>query len=99
MVTLTRHSVTLRPLVMSGTAYRALSAEPQAIVKRARTETGAFARWFEASVILLQVVHAKQLTTVEFEHRDALLKMVIPVQDAYAPELGATDLPTAIRAK
>jgi hypothetical protein len=48
---------------------------------------------------LQEMVDAGQVMTNEFEGRDQLLEMVIPVQDAYAAELGATDLLTAIRAK
>jgi tripartite ATP-independent transporter DctP family solute receptor len=101
-VTLTRHSITVRPLVMSGTAYRALTPDQQTAVKRAGAEAGAFGRQLESSqdaVILQEMVDAKQITTIEFENRDALLDMVTPVQDAYAAELGATGLLAAIRAK
>ena len=39
------------------------------------------------------------IKTQEFEGRDQLLELVIPVQDAYAKELGASELLEAIRAK
>jgi TRAP-type C4-dicarboxylate transport system substrate-binding protein len=100
-VTLTRHSITVRPIVMSGTAFRSLSAEQQAIVRRAGTEAGAFGRELESredGIKLQEMVDAGQITLLEFEGRDQLLELVVPVQDAYAAELGATDLLAAIRA-
>jgi len=44
-----------------------------------------------------EMIDAGQVFVTEFEDRDALLEMVIPVQDAYAAELGASDLLAAIR--
>lgn len=101
-VTLTGHTITVRPIVMSGTAFRALSAEQQEIVKRAGAEAGAFGRALESSedgVKLQEMIDAGQIETLEFEGRDALLDMVIPVQDSYAAELGATELLESVRSK
>ena len=92
----------MRPIVMSGTAFRALTDDQKAAVKRAGAEAGAFGRALESSqdsVILQQMVDAGQITTIAHEGRDALLEMVIPVQDAYAAQLGATGLPASVRAK
>ncbi len=99
-VTLTQHTITVRPIVMSGTAYRALTPEMQAIVERAGAEAGAFGRALESGedgIKLQQMVDAGQVIVSEFEGRDALLEMVLPVQDAYAAELGATELLEAVR--
>jgi len=100
-VTLTRHTITVRPIVMSGTAYRALSPELQAAVLRAGAEAGAFGRELESredGIKLQEMADAGQIQILEFEGRDHLLELVVPVQDAYAAELGATDLLEAIRA-
>ena len=45
------------------------------------------------------MVDAGQLTVSEFENRDKMLEMVKPVQDAYAAEIGASELLEAVRAK
>jgi len=101
-LTLTKHTITVRPIVMSGKTFRKLPADLQAAVLAAGKEAGAFGRALESSedgVKLQEMVDAGQLTVQEFEGRDKLLEMVIPVQDAYAAEIGATDLLAAIRAK
>ena len=99
-VTLTQHTITVRPIVMSGTAYRALSPELQEAVDRAGAEAGAYGRALESGedgIKLQEMVDAGQVFVTEFEGRDALLEMVLPVQDAYAEELGATALLEAVR--
>ncbi len=99
-VTLTQHTITVRPIVMSGTAYRALTPELQEAVDRAGAEAGAFGRALESGedgIKLQEMVDAGQVFVSEFEGRDALLEMVLPVQDAYAAELGATELLEAVR--
>ena len=99
-VTLTQHTITVRPIVMSGTAYRALSPELQDAVDRAGSEAGAFGRALESGedgIKLQEMVDAGQVFVTEFEGREALLEMVLPVQDAFAAEIGATALLEAVR--
>jgi tripartite ATP-independent transporter DctP family solute receptor len=99
-LTLTRHAITVRPIVMSGKTFRNLPEALQAAVLEAGEEAGAFGRELESredAQKLKEMVDAGQLTVLEFEGRDKLLEMVVPVQDAYAESLGATDLLTAIR--
>jgi tripartite ATP-independent transporter DctP family solute receptor len=101
-LTLTRHSITVRPIVMSGKTFRGLPADLQAAIMKAGTEAGAFGRELESredAVKLQEMIDAKQLTVEEFEGRDKMLEMVVPVQDAYAETIGATELLKAIRAK
>lgn len=101
-VTLTGHTITVRPIVMSGTAFRALTPEQQEIVKAAGAQAGAFGRALESredGTKLQEMVDAGQVQTLEFEGREKLLEMVTPVQDAYAAELGATELLEAVRAQ
>ena len=101
-LTLTRHSITVRPIVMSGKTFNSLPADLQAAVLEAGEEAGAYGRELESredGVKLQEMVDAGQLTVSEFENRDKMLEMVKPVQDAYAAEIGASDLLEAVRVK
>ena len=101
-LTLTRHSITVRPIVMSGKTFNSLPADLQAVVLEAGEEAGAYGRELESredGVKLQEMVDAGQLTVSEFENRDKMLDMVKPVQDAYAAEIGASELLEAVRAK
>ncbi|MDB6177434.1 TRAP transporter substrate-binding protein [Paracoccus sp. Z330] len=101
-VTLTKHAITVRPIVMSGKSFRKLPEDLQAAVLKAGAEAGAFGRELESredGEKLQEMVDAGQLTVHEFANRDQLLEMVAPVQDEYAASLDATELLTSIRAK
>ena len=101
-VTLTGHTITVRPIVMSGKTFRKLPEDLQAAVLKAGAEAGAFGRELESredGIKLQEMIDAGQIKVQEFENRDQLLEMVKPVQAAYAEELGATDLLAAIQAK
>ena len=101
-LTLTRHSITVRPIVMSGKTFNSLPADLQAAVLEAGEEAGAYGRELESredGVMLQEMVDAGQLTVSAFENRDKMLDMVKPVQDAYAAEIGASELLEAVRAK
>ncbi|WP_340238482.1 TRAP transporter substrate-binding protein DctP [Sulfitobacter pontiacus] len=101
-LTLTRHSITVRPIVMSGKTFNSLPADLQAAVLEAGEEAGAYGRELESredGVKLQEMVDAGQLTVSEFENRDKMLEMVKPVQDAYAAEIGASELLEAVRVK
>ncbi|MFT6024716.1 MAG: tripartite ATP-independent transporter DctP family solute receptor [Ascidiaceihabitans sp.] len=99
-VTLTKHTITVRPIVMSGKTFRKLPADLQAAIQKAGNEAGAFGRELESredGVKLQEMVDAGQLTVQEFAGRDTLLEMVIPVQDAFAADIEATALLNAVR--
>lgn len=99
-VTLTQHSITVRPIVMSGKSFRKLSEEMQQIVLDAGKAAGAYGREVESSEDaekLEQMNTAGQIEVHEFADRAQLLDLVTPVQDAYAEELGAEELLQAIR--
>ncbi|MEP5152521.1 TRAP transporter substrate-binding protein [Planktotalea sp.] len=101
-LSLTRHAITVRPIVMSGKTFDSLPADLQAAVLKAGAEAGAFGRELESredAVKLQEMVDAGQIVVSEFEGREKMLEMVVPVQDAYAAELEATDLLSAIRSK
>ena len=101
-VTLTQHSITVRPIIMSGKSFRKLPEELQAIVMEAGKEAGDYGRELESSedaLKLEQMKEAGQIQVSEFAERDHLLELVTPVQDEYAAELGAEELLDAIRSK
>lgn len=99
-VTLTQHTITVRPIVMSAKTFDALPADLQATVLEAGAEAGAFGRELESrqdGEKLQEMVDAKQITLVEFDGRGTMLDLVQPVQDTYADSLGASALLEAIR--
>lgn len=101
-VTLTKHTITVRPVVMSGKIFRKLPEDLQQVVLDAGAKAGAFGRDLESredGEKLQQMIDAGQITVSEFEGRDQMLEIVQPVQDAYAAELGANELLAAIRSK
>ncbi len=100
-ITLTKHAITVRPLVMSGKSFRNLSEDLQAIVMEAGAAAGAFGREIESredGEKLKVMEDAGQIVVTEFENRDQLLELVVPVQDEFAADLDATELLEAIRA-
>ena len=101
-VTLTRHTITVRPIVMSGKTFRKLPEALQVAVSKAAKEAGAFGRELESredGIKLQEMIDAGQITVQEFENRDKLLDLVQSVQNDYAAELNASDLLAAIRGK
>ncbi len=99
-VTLTKHTITVRPIVMSGKTFRKLPEDLQAAVLKAGKEAGAYGRELESredGLKLQEMIDAGQVQVQEFAGREKLLEMVIPVKDAYAAEIGATDLLTNVR--
>ncbi len=99
-VTLTQHTITVRPIVMSAKTFDALPADLQEAIMKAGEEAGAFGRELESrqdGEKLQEMVDAGQIELIEFAGRDQMLELVQPVQDAYAAELGASELLEAIR--
>lgn len=99
-VTLTKHTITVRPIVMSGKTFRQLPEDLQAAVMKAGAEAGAFGRELESredAQKLQEMIDAGQIKVQEFEGREKLLEMVIPVQDAFATEIDATELLENVR--
>lgn len=99
-VTLTKHTITVRPIVFSGKTFRTLPEPLQAAIKKAGAEAGAFGRELESredGIKLQEMVDAGQVKVQEFEGREKLLEMVIPVQDEFAAEISATGLLKAVR--
>ncbi|MEB8432720.1 TRAP transporter substrate-binding protein [Cocleimonas sp. KMM 6892] len=100
-VTLTSHTITVRPIVFSGKSFRKLPEKLQAAIKKAGKEAGAYGRELESredGIKLKEMVDAGQIKVSEFEGREKLLDMVKPVQDKFAAGINATELLGAIRA-
>ena len=101
-ITLTKHAITVRPIVMAEKTFSKLPEALQTAFLDAGKEAGAFGRALESSQDgekLQEMIDAGQIQVQEFAGREKLLELVIPVQDSYAAELGASELLEAIRAK
>jgi len=101
-ITLTQHSITVRPIIFSNKSFSKLPEDLQAAVLKAGKEAGDYGREIESredGIKLQQMSDAGQIQVQEFADREMLLELVVPVQDAYAAELGAEDLLKAIRSK
>lgn len=99
-VTLTQHTITVRPIVMSAKTFDALPEDLQTAIMEAGKEAGAYGRELESredAEKLQEMVDAGQVTLVPFDERETMLELVAPVQDAYAEELGASPLLEVIR--
>lgn len=99
-VSLTQHTITVRPIVMSAKIFDELPADLQTAIMAAGAEAGAFGRNIESTAdgtILQEMADAGQIQIHAFEGREKMLEMVQPVQDAYAAELGATALLENVR--
>ena len=99
-VTLSSHTITVRPIVFSGKSFRKLPAALQTAIKKAGKEAGNFGRELESredGIKLKQMADAGQIKVSEFAGRDKLLEVVKPVQDKFAARINATELLKAIR--
>ena len=99
-ISLTQHTITVRPIVMSAKTFDGLSADLQAAVMEAGAEAGAFGRALESSQDgekLQAMADAGQIEVHDFAGREKMLELVKPVQDAYAAELCATVLLAIVR--
>jgi len=99
-ITLTNHTITVRPIVFSGKSFRKLPEPLQAAIKKAGKEAGDFGRELEAredGLKLQQMADAGQIKIADFENREKLLTIVKPVQDKFAESIDATELLEAIR--
>ncbi|MEM7547499.1 MAG: TRAP transporter substrate-binding protein [Pseudomonadota bacterium] len=99
-ISLTQHTITVRPIVMSAKTFDGLPADLQAAIMGAGAKAGAFGRALESGQDgekLQAMADAGQIEVHDFVGREKMLEMVKPVQDAYAAELGATDLLEKIR--
>jgi len=78
-----------------------LPEDLQAIIVEAGAAAGAFGREIESredGEKLKEMQDAGHIIVTEFEGRENLLDLVVPVQDDFASDLGANELLEAIRA-
>jgi TRAP-type C4-dicarboxylate transport system substrate-binding protein len=100
-IALTKHAITVRPIAFSNATFERLTEEEQDCVLKAGKAGGKLGREVEStqdSEKLKAMQEAGLLTTHEFTERDKLLELAAPVKEAYAEELGATDVLKSIEA-
>jgi tripartite ATP-independent transporter DctP family solute receptor len=98
---MTEHAITIRPICFSAKTFKSLPADLQAAVLKAGKEAGAYGRKIESSedaAKLETLEKAGKLKRVPFADRAAMKKLVDPVMEAYAKEIGAEALYAKINA-
>lgn len=99
-ISLTAHTITVRPIAFSGKTFRRLPEDLQAAILKAGREAGRFGRELESSedsAILAKMEAEEKLRTHEFVERDELLRRAEPVLTEYAKEIGAEGVLARIR--
>ncbi len=94
-ISLTQHAITIRPFCFSGKTFRRLPEDLQAAILKAGREAGAHGRRIESDLdatLMAQMEDEGKLKTHTFEERGALLRLAKPVKEAYAAEVGASDV-------
>ena len=92
---LTQHAITVRPLGFSNATFERLDPELQACIVESGKAAGKLGREIESSqdAEKLKAMEEKGwLTPYEFTDRAKLLELAAPVMQAYAEELGASDV-------
>ena len=100
-ISLTAHSITVRPLSFSGKTLRRLPEDLQAAIIQAGKDAGTYGRVLElteGSGIMAEMEAAGKLKTVVFTERDKLIEAAIPVLKQYFKDVGAPELYDAIQA-
>jgi tripartite ATP-independent transporter DctP family solute receptor len=98
-ISLTQHAITVRPIGFSGKTFRKLPEDLQKCILSAGKEAGAYGRQIESSqdaAKLATMESEGKLKTYVFVDRDKLLELAEPVKQAYAAELGATEVLNSI---
>jgi tripartite ATP-independent transporter DctP family solute receptor len=96
---MTQHAITIRPLCFSAKTFKALPPDLQAAIVKAGKEAGAYGRKVESTedgAKLEALEKAGKLKRIPFADRDKMKKMVDPIMAAYAKEIGADKIYTAI---
>ena len=100
-LSMTEHAITIRPICFSMKALKTLPPELQAAIIRAGKEAGAYGRQVESSEDTLKLdalEKAGKLKRVAFTDRAQMKKLVDPVMEAYAKEIGADQIFAKINA-
>ena len=100
-LSMTEHAITIRPLCFSSKTFNTLPKDLQAAILRAGKEAGAYGRQIESSEDtqkLDALEKAGKLKRVPFTDRAQMKKLVDPVMEAYAKEIGADQIFAKINA-
>ena len=100
-LSMTEHSITIRPLCFSGKTFKTLPADLQAAILKAGKEAGAYGRDLESheDVAKLDAMEkAGKLKRIPFADRAQLKTLVEPVIEAYAKDVGADQILAKINA-
>jgi len=100
-ISLTAHSITVRPLAISGKTLRRLPEDLQDAIKQAGKDAGTYGRVTELTEgegIMKEMEDSGKLKTVVFTERAKLIAAATPVLKEYFADLGASDLYDAIQA-
>jgi TRAP-type C4-dicarboxylate transport system substrate-binding protein len=100
-VIMTQHAITIRPLCFSGKTFKALPADLQAAILKAGKEAGAYGRQLESredAAKLEAMEKGGKLKRIVFADRMAMKKMVEPVIEAYARDIGVDQILVRINA-
>jgi len=100
-LSMTQHSITIRPICFSGKTFKMLPADLQAAILKAGKEAGAYGRQLESREDTLKLdalEKAGKLKRIPFTERDKLKKLVDPVIEAYAKDIGADQILAKINA-
>ena len=100
-ISLTAHSITVRPLAFSGKALRRLPEDLQAAIIQAGKDAGTYGRvteLTEGSGIMAEMEAQGKLKTVVFTERAKLIAAATPVLKEYFNSLGQSALYDAIQA-
>ncbi|MBT7203264.1 MAG: C4-dicarboxylate ABC transporter substrate-binding protein, partial [Deltaproteobacteria bacterium] len=100
-ISLTAHSITVRPLAVSGKTLRSLPEDLQAAIIQAGKDAGAYGRVVEMTEgqgILTKLESEGKLKTVNFTERQKLIDAAMPVLEEFFADNDAADLYKAIQA-
>ena len=100
-ISLTAHSITVRPLAFSGKTLRSLPKDLQAAILQAGKDAGTYGRvteLTEGSGIMAEMESQGKLKTVNFTEREKLISAATPVLIQYFKDLGQSALYNAIQA-
>ena len=100
-LSMTEHSITIRPLCFSGKTFKTLPPDLQAAILKAGKEAGAYGRRLEShedAAKLDAMEKAGKLKRIAFADRAQMKQLVDPVIEAYAKDVGADQILVKINA-
>jgi TRAP-type C4-dicarboxylate transport system substrate-binding protein len=100
-LSMTQHAVSIRPICFSVKTLQALPKDLQDAVMKAGKEAGDYGRQLESSEDsqkLDKLQSEGKLKKITFEDRTQMKKLVDPVMEAYAKEIGAEEIYKKINA-